>query len=134
MGYFLAQVPTLFYILSAMKKKSKKTVKKSPKKAPKKTAQKQGITPAGDRVLIKRVEPEQVTSFGIIIPDTTKEKSEEGIIVAVGPGKKNSEGKVIPVSFSVGERVRFSYGEEMKINGVEYVLVHEDTITAVINN
>jgi chaperonin GroES len=92
-----------------------------------------GVTPVGDRVLIRRKEAETTTSFGIIIPDTTKEKSEEGIIVAVGAGKKNSEGKVIPVSLEVGQHVRFSYGEEMKIKGVDYVLVHEESVVAILN-
>jgi chaperonin GroES len=115
-----------------MKKKNKnaRTASASVKKA----APKSGITPAGDRVLIRRSAPEETTSFGIIIPDTTKEKSEEGVITAVGPGKKNSDGKIIPVSFSVGQRVRFSYGEEMKVDGIEYVLVHEENISAIINN
>ncbi|OGC86540.1 hypothetical protein A3D70_02720 [Candidatus Adlerbacteria bacterium RIFCSPHIGHO2_02_FULL_54_18] len=91
------------------------------------------MSPAGDRVLVRNIAPEEVTSFGIIIPDTNKEKSEEGVIIAVGPGKKNDEGKLIPVSYSVGMRVRFSYGDEIKINGIDHMLVHEDNITAVIN-
>ena len=91
------------------------------------------VTPAGDRVLVRRTPPEEVTSFGIIIPDTNKEKSEEGVIIAVGPGKKNNDGKIIPVSYSVGQRVRFSYGDEIKINGVDHILVHEENITAIIN-
>ena len=108
----------------------KKKIKTKPKGKPK---NKVGITPAGDRVLIRRREESEVTSFGIIIPDTTKEKSEEGTIVAVGPGRKNAEGKLIPVTFSVGQKVRFSYGDELKIQGVEYVLVHEDNIVAILN-
>jgi chaperonin GroES len=55
------------------------------------------------------------------------------VIVAVGPGKKNNDGKVVPVSFEVGQRVRFSYGDDIKIGGVDHVLVHEDSITAIIN-
>jgi chaperonin GroES len=117
-------------------KKSKTKGKKSPKakvKAAKTTStNKLGVTPAGDRVLVRRTPPEETTSFGIIIPDTNKEKTEEGVVVAVGPGKKNNDGKLIPVSFSVGQRVRFSYGDDIKIKGVEHVLVHEDSITAII--
>lgn len=108
----------------------KKKAKKSP---PKKAQSMNAVSPAGDRVLIRRTPPEETTSFGIIIPDTNKEKTEEGIIVAVGPGKRNDEGKFIPVAFSVGQRVRFSYGDDIKIDGVDHVLVHEDSITAVIN-
>ena len=114
-----------------MKKKSK--VNRKEKKSPRKVGKNVGLTPAGDRVLIRRAAAEEVTSFGIIIPDTTREKSEEGTIVAVGPGKRNTDGKVIPVSFSVGQRVRFAYGEEIKVNGIEHVLVHEDNIVAILN-
>ena len=107
--------------------------KKAAKATPRKTGKRVGLTPAGDRVLIRRAAAEDVTSFGIIIPDTTRERSEEGTIVAVGPGKRNNDGKVIPMSFSVGQKVRFAYGEEIKVNGVEHVLVHEDNIVAVLN-
>lgn len=119
-------------------KKQKKSTNKSMKKVkavtkvPKIVKNSIGVMPAGDRVLVCRTEPETKTASGILIPDTTKEKSEEGVVVAVGPGKKNNEGKVIPLSFSVGERVRFSYGDEFKKDGIEYVLVHEDNIVAVI--
>lgn len=112
-----------------MKKKSKA---KKGAAASKKT-RKTGVQPAGDRVLIRRIELTEVTSFGIIIPDSSKEKSEEGVIVAVGPGRLTSEGKRIPVSFTVGQKVRFTYGDEMKIEGVEHVLVHEDNIVAILN-
>lgn len=120
-----------------MKKKNKKSPKKGKiNKSASKPASKNkaGITPAGDRVLIRRSAPEEMTSFGIIIPDTNKEKSEEGVIVAVGDGKRNNDGKLIPVSFTVGQRVRFSYGEDIKIGGVDHILVHEDNIIAIINN
>lgn len=92
-----------------------------------------GITPTGDRVLVRRGAPENVTSFGIVIPDTAKEKSEEGVVVAVGPGRRTDEGKLIAVSVRVGQRVRFSYGEEMKIAGMEYILVREENITATLD-
>lgn len=120
--------PYVVYSIDAMKK-SKNTKKPASIKAKNTLA----VTPAGDRVLVRRTPPEQTTSFGIIIPDTNKEKTEEGIIVAVGPGKKNNDGKLIPVSFTVGQRVRFSYGDDIQIDGIEHVLVHEDSITAIIN-
>ncbi|MSR70500.1 co-chaperone GroES [Candidatus Kaiserbacteria bacterium] len=111
-----------------MKKKKAKKAQKKPS-----TIIKFPVSPAGDRVLVRRIPPEEVTSFGIIIPDTNKEKSEEGVIIAVGPGKKNEDGKLIPVSYTVGTRVRFSYGDEIKINGIDHILVHEENITAIIN-
>ncbi len=114
----------------AKKKSIKKPISKAPSKA---MINKVGVMPAGDRVLIKRMPPEEKTSFGLIIPENTNEKSDEGLIVAIGPGRKTPEGKVIPVSFEVGQRVRFSYGDEIKIGGIEHVLVHEDSITAIIN-
>lgn len=114
----------------AKKKSTKKPISKAPSKA---MINKVGVTPAGDRVLIKRMPPEEKTSFGLIIPENTNEKSDEGVIVAIGAGRKSADGKLIPVSFEVGQRVRFSYGDEIKIGGVEHVLVHEDSITAIIN-
>ena len=115
--------------------KKKKKAHKKASKASSMTVKKPslGITPTGDRVLVRRGAPENVTSFGIVIPDTAKEKSEEGVVVAVGPGRRTDEGKLIPVNIKVGQRVRFSYGEEMKIAGIEYILVREDNITATLD-
>jgi len=115
-----------------MKKKAKR------KSAPKKTLiskPKTALSPLGDRVLLKPLAPETVTSFGIIIPDTAKEKPEQGTVIAVGPGKKTDDGKLVPVSIKVGDRVLFSkYGfDEVKVNGVEYYLVSEANILAVLN-
>ena len=125
-------------------KKTKKTVKKSLTKktkpvqraTPKNTA---GIVPLGDRVLVRPLSEEETgtpNSFGLIIPETVdKEKPEQGTVVAVGPGKKNEDGKVIPLSVKPGDRVMFSkYGfDEVKINGIEYVIVAESNILAVLN-
>lgn len=90
----------------------------------------------GDRVLVKPVSKEEgvTTSFGIIIPDTAKEKPEQGTVVAVGPGKKNDDGKIVPVSVKVGDKVMFSkYGfDEIKVEGVEYYILPESSILAVI--
>ncbi|MBI2004999.1 co-chaperone GroES [Patescibacteria group bacterium] len=117
-----------------MKKKQKKSATKSEsKKAPAKKPAKKGALgqPYGDRVLVKPAAPEEVTSFGLIIPDAAKEKPEQGTVVAIGPGKKNDEGRVVPLSVKVGDRIMFSkYGyEEIKINGTEYYLIKEDSIT-----
>lgn len=89
--------------------------------------------PYGDRVLVKPIAAEEMTSFGLIIPDTAKEKPEQGMVVAVGPGKKNEEGKVVPLSVKTGDRIMFSkYGfDEIKVNGVEYYLIREDSITYI---
>lgn len=115
------------------KKKSKSAAKKSSKPAVKKSAL---GTPYGDRILVKPLSLEEsgtVTSFGIIIPDTAKEKPEQGKVVAVGAGKKSDDGKVIPLSVKVGDRVMFSkYGyDEVKLNGTEYYLIAESSILMV---
>ena len=111
-------------------------MKKKPKNKAKSkvSASAVGFNPGGDRVLIRPMLPEKVTSSGIIIPETVdKEKPEQGKIVAVGPGKKNDDGKTIPISYKVGERVMFSkYGyDEIKIDGVEYYVVSENNILGI---
>lgn len=132
-----------------MKKTTKKNAaKKVVKKASKPTAQKKviakpastnksGVTPLGDRVLVKPiVVDDTTTSFGIIIPDTvSKEKPEQGTVIAVGMGKKNDEGKLIPLSVQVGDKIMFSkYGfDEIKVDGVEYYILPESSILAIIN-
>ena len=107
----------------------------------KKKAQKKAVKPAakglgqpyGDRVLVKPAPQEEVTSFGIIIPDSTKEKPETGTVVAVGPGRRGDDNELVPLGVKVGDRIMFSkYGyEEVKINGTEYYLIREDSITYV---
>jgi len=94
-----------------------------------------GITPLGDRVLVKPLVPETTTLSGIIIPDSSKEKPEQGTVVAVGPGKKNEAGHVVPLGVQVGDKVMFSkYGfDEIKVNGVEYYMINESNILAVLN-
>ena len=97
-----------------------------------------GITPLADRVVVRPLSPEEMgttTSFGIIIPDTArKEKPEQGTVVAVGIGKLLDDGSVRPVEVEVGDRVMFSkYGfDEIKIGGVEYFIVSEANILAVL--
>jgi chaperonin GroES len=94
--------------------------------------------PGGDRVLIKPLSLEeagQTTSFGIIIPETAKEKPEQGTIVAVGPGRVGNDNVLIPVAYRVGDRVMFNkYGyDEIKIKGIEYFIVSEANILGVLN-
>jgi chaperonin GroES len=117
-------------------KKNKKAVKKAAKKAPAKVAAKKGmVTPLGDRVLIKPQAPETVTSFGIIIPDSSKEKPETGVVAAVGPGRRNDKGERVPLDVKVGDRVYFKkpWDEPIKIAGVEYYIVSESEITLIQN-
>lgn len=92
------------------------------------------IRPMSDQVLVLRVEKEQKTVAGIIIPDTAKEKPQEGKIIAVGPGKMNSKGQRAPLEVKVDDRVLFSKyaGTEIKINGVEYLFMREDDILGIL--
>ncbi len=92
------------------------------------------IRPTNDRILVVRVEEEQKTAGGIIIPDTAKEKPQQGKVVAVGPGKMGDDGKRIPLEVKVGDRVLFSKygGTEIKIDGVENLFMREDDILGVI--
>ena len=92
------------------------------------------IRPLQDRVIVKRVEEEEKTKGGIIIPDTAKEKPQEGQIIAVGPGKVTDEGKKIPMEVKVGDRVLFGKysGSEIKMDGEEHLIMREDDILAVV--
>jgi len=92
------------------------------------------IRPLHDRVLAKRIEEEEQVRGGIIIPDTAKEKPQEAEIVAVGPGKIQDDGSRAPMDVKAGERVligKYS-GSEIKIDDVEYVILREDEILAVV--
>jgi chaperonin GroES len=92
------------------------------------------IRPLQDRVIVQRLEEEEKTKGGIIIPDTAKEKPMEGKIIAVGKGKVRDDGKVSPLDIKVGEKVLFSKyaGTEIKIEGEEYLIMREDDILGVI--
>jgi chaperonin GroES len=92
------------------------------------------IRPLQDRVIVKRVEEEQKTKGGIIIPDTAKEKPIEGQVVAVGKGKIGEDGKLIKLDVKAGDRILFSKyaGTEVKIDGVEHLIMREDDILGVI--
>ena len=92
------------------------------------------IRPLQDRVIVKRLEEEEKTKGGIIIPDTAKEKPQQGEIIAVGKGKVRDDGKVSPLDVKVGDRVLFSKyaGTEVKIEGEEYLIMREDDILGVI--
>jgi chaperonin GroES len=92
------------------------------------------IRPLGDRVLLERIEAEQKTAGGILIPDNAKEKPLEGNIIAVGNGKVLEDGTRQSLSVKTGDKVLFGKwsGSEIKLNGKEYLLVKEDEIIAVI--
>ena len=93
-----------------------------------------GFRPLHDRVVIRRVEAEEKTLGGIIIPDTAKEKPMEGEVVAVGPGARDDSGKVQPLDVKVGDRVLFGKwsGTEVKIDDVEYLIMNESDIMGVL--
>jgi chaperonin GroES len=90
--------------------------------------------PLHDRVVVKRVEQETKTAGGIIIPDTAKEKPMEGEIVAVGPGARDESGKIVALDVKAGDRILFGKwsGTEVKIDGVEYLIMKESDIMGVI--
>lgn len=92
------------------------------------------LRPLQDRILIKRVEEKETVKGGIIIPDTAKEKPQEGEVVAVGHGKKTEDGKVIPLDVKVGDRVLFGKysGNDIKIDDQEYLILREDEILGVL--
>jgi chaperonin GroES len=92
------------------------------------------VRPLNDRVLVVRVQEEQKTAGGIIIPDTAKEKPMEGNVVAAGPGKLDESGKRVPMELKKGDRVLFSKysGTEIKVDGVEHLFMREDDILGVI--
>jgi chaperonin GroES len=91
--------------------------------------------PLHDRVVVKRVEAESKTASGIIIPDNAKEKPSEGEVVAVGPGGRDEAGKLIPIDVKAGDRVLFGKwsGTEVKIDGVEYLIMKESDIMGVLD-
>ena len=92
------------------------------------------IQPLGDRVLVKAVEAKETKRGGIIIPDSAKEKPQEGEVISVGKGKSNDEGKVFPLDVKAGDRVLFGKysGTEIKIDGVEHLILREDEVLGVI--
>jgi chaperonin GroES len=92
------------------------------------------VRPLRDRVLLKRLEEQEQKVGGIIIPDTAKEKPQQGKIIAVGTGRVNDEGKVIPLDVKMGDRVLFGKysGTEIKLEGTEYLIVREEEILGVL--
>ena len=93
------------------------------------------LKPLADRVVVKAVEVEETTKTGIVLPGTAKEKPQVAQVVAVGPGAKNDDGAVIPMTVQVGNKVltaKYS-GTEVKVDGEEYIIVREDDILAIVD-
>jgi len=92
------------------------------------------VRPLNDRILVKRLEEEEMTKGGIIIPDSAKEKPAEGEVIAVGKGKINDNGDRIKLDIKVGDRVLFSKygGTAVKLDGVDHLMMREDDILAVV--
>ena len=90
--------------------------------------------PLHDRILIKRIEEKETVKGGIIIPDTAKEKPQEGEVVAVGHGKKNEDGKVIALDVKAGDRILFGKysGAEIKVDDQEYLILREEEVLGII--
>jgi chaperonin GroES len=92
--------------------------------------------PLHDRVLVERLESEEVTSGGIILPETAKEKPQQGKIIAVGSGKRTDDGKIHPLEVKEGDTVLFGKysGSEVKVEGVEYLIMREDDILGLVES
>jgi chaperonin GroES len=92
------------------------------------------IQPLGDRVLVKAVEQVETKRGGIIIPDSAKEKPQEGIVVACGKGKVTEDGKVLPMDVKIGDKVLFEKygGSEIRLNDEELVIMHQDSIVGIL--
>lgn len=93
------------------------------------------IRPLYDRIVVKRLEEKEQVSNGIIIPDTAKEKPQEGEVVAVGKGKRNDKGEYATLELQPGNKILFGKysGSDIKIDGTEYLIMREDEVLAVIN-
>jgi chaperonin GroES len=94
------------------------------------------LRPLHDRVVVRRIDAEEKTAGGIIIPDTAQEKPMEGEVVAVGPGPRDQSGKLIPPDLKKGDRVLFGKwsGTEVKIDGEEYLIMKESDVMGVLDN
>jgi len=92
------------------------------------------IRPLHDRIIVERIEEETTTASGIIIPDSAKEKPQEGTVIAVGKGKVTEDGKVLPLDVKVGDKVLFGKysGTDIKIEGNEYLMMREDDVLGVV--
>jgi chaperonin GroES len=92
------------------------------------------VRPLHDRIIIKRVEEKESVKGGIIIPDSAKEKPQEGLVIAVGNGKKTEEGKVIPLDVKAGDRILFGKysGTEIKLDNEEFLILREEEVLGIL--
>ena len=92
------------------------------------------LRPLGDRVVVKPLDREEVTKSGIVLPDTAKEKPQQGTVIAAGSGKTNDEGKRIPLDVTAGDTILFGKysGTEIKLDGEDYLILREDEVLAII--
>jgi chaperonin GroES len=92
------------------------------------------IQPLGDRVLVKPVEQKEVKRSGIIIPDTAKEKPQEGLVVATGKGKTTEDGKLLPMDVKAGDKILYGKysGNEIKLDGEDYLIMHQEDILGIL--
>ena len=93
------------------------------------------LRPLGDRVLVEPIEREEITASGIYVPETAKERPQEGMVVAVGPGRKDDDGKVIPMDVKKGDRVLYAKygGTEVKLEEKKYLILKETDILAILD-
>jgi chaperonin GroES len=93
------------------------------------------LTPLHDRILVRRIEEGETVRGGIIIPDSAKEKPQEGEVIAVGKGKKNEDGKVFPLDVQEGDRILFGKygGSEIKIDGEEFLIMREEEVLGILS-
>jgi chaperonin GroES len=93
------------------------------------------FTPLHDRILVRRVEEAETTRGGIIIPDTAKDKPQEGEVISAGKGKVNDEGKVFPLAVKEGDRILFGKyaGTEIKLDGEDYVIMREEEVLGIVS-
>src|SRR5262245_43702434 len=93
------------------------------------------IRPLSDRVLVKPVEKTEERKGGIIIPDTAKEKPQEGEVIAAGPGKRDDQGKLIPMDVKPGDKILYGKysGTEVKLDDAEYLIMHQDDILGILS-
>jgi chaperonin GroES len=92
------------------------------------------LTPLHDRIVVRRIEESETTRGGIIIPDSAKDKPQEGEVIAVGKGKSNDEGKVFPLDVKAGNRILFGKysGTEIKIDGEEFLIMREEEVLGIL--
>jgi chaperonin GroES len=90
--------------------------------------------PLYDRIVVERVESEDKTAGGIILPDTAKEKPQQGKIIAVGHGKRTEDGKLLPLELKAGDTILFGKysGSEIKVEGIEYLIMREDDVLGIV--